>query len=227
MLLTKPTPSENFVRGFIPGQHRGMDWGWQLSRPELSMEILAAADGIVVGVYSGNGFNEGWGRRVEIEHGNGIPIKTTYNHIRPDGILVEVGQRVRSGQLIARMGSSGASTGTHLHFELYINGVRVDPSRYFTTHLPGTEPEQPAGGGSISYPSGPINTKEDNMAARIIVTNKSDPQGPKGMITDNRRMRLITKYENIAYRAAQRNPNAVEYIEMEGKDFRALLAGKD
>lgn len=100
------------------------------------MEILAAADGTVIDAYAGDGYNGGWGRRIRIDHGQGNV--TTYNHIRPGGVLVSPGQRVSAGQLIGRMGSSGASTGTHLHFELYRNGVRVDPSPYFSQDLPGT-----------------------------------------------------------------------------------------
>lgn len=139
--LVRPTPSTNFVRGFNNATHRGIDYGHNYT--ENSMEILAAAPGTVIDTYTGGGYNGGWGRRIRIDHGHGNV--TTYNHIRPGGVLVSPGQQVSAGQLIGRMGSSGEADGTHLHFELYINGVRVDPQPYFSNDLPGT-----SGGGSSS-----------------------------------------------------------------------------
>lgn len=133
-VLQRPTPSTYFVRGFNNATHRGIDYGHNYT--EKSMEILAAAPGTVIDAYTGNGYNGGWGRRIRIDHGAGNV--TTYNHIRPGGVLVSPGQQVSAGQLIGRMGSSGEADGTHLHFELYRNGVRVDPSPYFSQDLPGT-----------------------------------------------------------------------------------------
>ena len=135
-VLQRPTPSTYQSRGWIEGSHRGIDYGWLNADPEGSMQILAAADGRVIDTYTGDGYNGGWGRRIRINHGHGNV--TTYNHIRPGGVLVSPGQQVSAGQLIGRMGSSGAADGTHLHFELYRNGVRVDPSPYFSQDLPGT-----------------------------------------------------------------------------------------
>ena len=133
-VLQRPTPSTNFVRGFNNATHRGIDYGHNYT--EKSMEILAAAPGTVIDTYTGDGYNGGWGRRIRVDHGHGNV--TTYNHIRPGGVLVSPGQQVSAGQLIGRMGSSGEADGTHLHFELYRNGVRVDPSPYFSQDLPGT-----------------------------------------------------------------------------------------
>lgn len=135
-VLQRPTPSTYIVRGWIEGSHRGIDYGWLTADPEGSMQILAAADGTVIDTYTGDGYNGGWGRRIRIDHGHGNV--TTYNHIRPGGVLVSPGQQVSSGQLIGRMGSSGAADGTHLHFELYIGGVRVNPAPYFSQDLPGS-----------------------------------------------------------------------------------------
>ena len=153
--LVRPTPSTYRSRGWIEGVHRGEDFGNNYT--EKSMEILASADGTVLSTYTGNGYNGGWGRRIRIDHGHGAI--TTYNHIRPGGVLVVPGQVVKAGQLIARMGSSGASTGTHLHHELYLNGVRVDPLPYYTKDLPGTGPVDPpkpqsSGNQTFSVPSG-------------------------------------------------------------------------
>lgn len=146
--LIRPTPSTNFVRGWSTAGsgHRGLDYGWLLANPAESMKIFAAAAGTVIEVYAGDGYNSGWGRRIRVDHGHGNV--TTYNHIRPGGVLVSVGQVVKAGELIAHMGSSGAADGTHLHFELYLNGLRVDPMPYYSKDLPGTGNEGPTGGGS-------------------------------------------------------------------------------
>lgn len=134
--LVRPTPSTYESRGWIEGSHRGIDYGHNYT--EKSMEILAAAAGTVLDTYTDSGYNGGWGRRIRVAHDAFGAVVTTYNHIRPGGVLVSPGQAVTAGQLIARMGSSGAATGTHLHFELYLSGVRVDPQPYFTRDLPGT-----------------------------------------------------------------------------------------
>ncbi len=72
----------------------------------------------------------GGGNRVEIDHGNGLV--TTYNHLQ--GIAVVKGQSVRVGEVIARVGTTGSSTGCHLHFETILNGVYTNPMNW--TFLP-------------------------------------------------------------------------------------------
>ena len=72
----------------------------------------------------------GGGNRVEIDHGNGLI--TTYNHLQ--GIAVKKGDSVRVGEIIARVGTTGSSTGCHLHFETILNGSHTDPMGW--TFLP-------------------------------------------------------------------------------------------
>lgn len=77
----------------------------------------------------------GWGRYVLIDHGrgsNGNSYKTLYAHM--SRVAVSVGQYVTKGQVIGYVGSTGSSTGPHLHFEVYLNGVRVDPENYVGTN---------------------------------------------------------------------------------------------
>lgn len=62
---------------------------------------------------------------VDVDHGKGLI--TRYVHMYRSGILVRVGQEVKAGEQIAKTGSSGASTGCHLHFEVIVNGEFVDP----------------------------------------------------------------------------------------------------
>ena len=98
--------------------HPGMDIANDMGTP-----IVATADGIV----SEAGWNSGgYGNMVDIEHGNGI--MTRYAHASQ--VLVVPGQQVRRGQIIAYMGSTGFSTGPHVHYEVRINGQAVNPVSY-------------------------------------------------------------------------------------------------
>ena len=100
--------------------HGGTDIG-----ASYGSAIYAADSGTVV--RSADGWNGGWGNYVMIDHGNGM--QTLYAHM--SSRAVSVGQTVSRGQTIGYVGSTGMSTGPHLHFEMYINGSRVDPqTRY-------------------------------------------------------------------------------------------------
>ena len=78
---------------------------------------------VVIAAY---GWNGGYGNTILIDNGNGI--KTRYGHASK--LFVKVGERVKKGENIAAMGSTGHSTGPHLHFEILINGVRRNPLNY-------------------------------------------------------------------------------------------------
>ena len=96
--------------------HKGIDIA-----NKAAPAILAADAGTVVGAGWLDGF--GYGNRVIIDHGNGY--RTLYGHL--SSVSVRVGQTVRRGGVIGRMGSSGRSTGVHLHFEVLRNGVNLNP----------------------------------------------------------------------------------------------------
>lgn len=98
--------------------HDGID----IAAP-MGTSIKAAKEGRVV--YSG--WMGGYGYAIDIDHGNGIV--TRYGHC--SSLKARVGQRVSRGEVIAAMGSTGHSTGPHLHFEVHINGQAVDPRGYF------------------------------------------------------------------------------------------------
>jgi murein DD-endopeptidase MepM/ murein hydrolase activator NlpD len=87
--------------------------------------IVAAADGTVsyAGPYSG------YGNFILIDHGSGV--QTAYGHISDGTILVSPGDQVTAGQPIARVGSTGESTGCHLHIEVRVSGTAVDPMPFF------------------------------------------------------------------------------------------------
>lgn len=98
--------------------HDGLDIAAPRGTP-----IASVADGTVV--FAGR--QRGYGRTVVIDHGNGL--RTRYAHA--DSLDVQVGARVQKGQIVAAVGSTGRSTGPHLHFEVTKNGHPVEPSTFF------------------------------------------------------------------------------------------------
>ena len=104
--------------------HRGVD----IAGPGASGKpVVASASGVVEKVTSSN---TGYGYSVLIDHGNGI--KTRYAHCQAGSICVKVGQSVVQGQMIAKVGNTGNSTGPHLHFEIIYNGSYANPLKYLT-----------------------------------------------------------------------------------------------
>jgi len=97
--------------------HKGLDFAGK-----KGSDVVAVGDGVI----SWSGKRSGYGNLVEINHGNGYA--TRYGHNQRN--LVKVGDTVKKGELIALMGSSGRSTGPHVHFEVLRNGKAVNPSRY-------------------------------------------------------------------------------------------------
>jgi murein DD-endopeptidase MepM/ murein hydrolase activator NlpD len=96
--------------------------------------IMAAASGKVV--FAGQ--RNGYGNCVEIDHGNGI--LTRYGHL--SGFVAHAGETVARGQEIARMGSTGRSTGTHLHFEVRVDGRAVNPRPFLEARQEGFDVQQ-------------------------------------------------------------------------------------
>ncbi|MEZ5788775.1 MAG: peptidoglycan DD-metalloendopeptidase family protein [Xanthobacteraceae bacterium] len=100
-----------------PAMHTGIDFRGDIGEP-----IRSTANGRVVSArWSG-----GYGRMVEVDHGNGL--STRYGHM--SRILVRTGQLVKAGQIVGRMGSTGRSTGPHLHYETRIRGSAVNPEKF-------------------------------------------------------------------------------------------------
>jgi murein DD-endopeptidase MepM/ murein hydrolase activator NlpD len=101
--------------------HDGTDFGAGCGRP-----VRAAANGRTIGRY----YNVGYGKRVIIAHGymRGASVTTTYNHLTR--YSTHVGQRVRRGEIIGFVGTTGYSTGCHLHFMVFRNGRTVNPMKW-------------------------------------------------------------------------------------------------
>jgi murein DD-endopeptidase MepM/ murein hydrolase activator NlpD len=126
-LIRKPVNGGKFRSGFgmrrhpilkYTRMHRGVDWSASRGTP-----IIAAGNGTVVKA----GWASGYGRRVELRHTNGYV--TTYSHMTSFAKGVREGTRVTQGQIIGYVGSTGLSTGPHLHYEVLVNGRYVDPMR--------------------------------------------------------------------------------------------------
>jgi murein DD-endopeptidase MepM/ murein hydrolase activator NlpD len=100
-----------------PAMHTGLDF-----RAATGDPVRATANGKVVS----SGWTGGYGRMVEIDHGNGL--STRYGHLSE--ISVKVGDHIRIGQVVGAVGSTGRSTGPHLHYETRIEGEAVDPQKF-------------------------------------------------------------------------------------------------
>lgn len=97
--------------------HQGIDIAADMGTP-----IVATADGIVTAA----GWNGGYGNMVDVDHGGGVV--TRYGHA--SALAVTVGQQVRRGEVIAYVGSTGRSTGPHVHYEVRVDGQPVNPAGY-------------------------------------------------------------------------------------------------
>lgn len=129
--LLKATPAIRPTRGWFTSRfgyrkspftgrlmmHKGIDIAAPYGTP-----IYAAADGIVT--YAS--FESGYGKLLAIDHGYGV--KTRYGHASK--LIAKVGQKVKRGDIIGRIGDTGRATAPHVHYEVRINGVPVDPANY-------------------------------------------------------------------------------------------------
>jgi murein DD-endopeptidase MepM/ murein hydrolase activator NlpD len=124
--LSRPAFQVNQTSGFgvrfdpfdgHPAMHTGLDFAGPFLTP-----IHATAPGVV----SFTGVRTGYGNTIEIDHGGGF--KTRYAHLQSIG--VQVGERVAVGERIGAMGSTGRSTGVHLHYEVWLNGRPQNPVRF-------------------------------------------------------------------------------------------------
>jgi murein DD-endopeptidase MepM/ murein hydrolase activator NlpD len=106
---------------YCPSDHEGIDLA-----SGCGQTVFAAASGRVVDA----GAMHGWGNTVRIDHGNGIV--TLYGHMQWHSLIVEAGDDVDAGSPLGLEGSTGKSTGCHLHFEVQLDGVAIDPEPFMT-----------------------------------------------------------------------------------------------
>lgn len=103
--------------------HKGIDFEADVGDP-----VLSVADGVV----SYSGVRSGYGNVVEVDHGNGYVTRYAHN----SRLLRKIGELVRAGQEIAKAGSTGRSTGAHVHFEVWENGRYVNPRKFLSQQSP-------------------------------------------------------------------------------------------
>lgn len=123
-------------RGFT-SKHRGIDMCWNSQHGGPNADVRAPGDGEVVALKDGMGNTwprdkSNWGNYIKIKHADGV--YTLSAHLLKGSLRVKIGDKVKRGQIIARMNNSGASNGPHVHFEVYIGGAgtsyRADPLKY-------------------------------------------------------------------------------------------------
>jgi murein DD-endopeptidase MepM/ murein hydrolase activator NlpD/GH24 family phage-related lysozyme (muramidase) len=166
----------------VPGVHQGVDIGGGAAEYG-SINIIAAKDGVVDYVnpdhcVSSTDVNDncggGYGNHVIIKHADGT--YTLYAHMHQDSVTVKVGDSVKQGEVIGKMGSSGMSDGMHLHFEVRTDAnTRVDPQKYISA-------ENPRPTGSCATTSGELATFIGNFEGTgptngdnyVVYCNKGD-----------------------------------------------------
>ena len=126
-LLRNPVPNGRFTSGYgmrrhpvlkYARMHPGVDWAAPTGTP-----IIAAGDGVVEKA----GWASGYGNQTIIRHANGY--ETSYNHQSKIAGGVKPGARIKQGQIIGYVGATGLVTGAHLHYEVIVNGTKVDPMK--------------------------------------------------------------------------------------------------
>jgi murein DD-endopeptidase MepM/ murein hydrolase activator NlpD len=192
LVLGKPVAEGDLRSGFgirrhpilrASKMHTGVDWAARLGAP-----ILSAGDGTVIRAE----WATGYGRRVEIQHADGVV--TTYSHMARFGMDIEPGSQVRQGQVIGFVGSTGLSTGPHLHFEVLVNGSFVDP---MDIYAPGgmwvavrvQKKTSPVAGQGVTTPAEPIAELQTRVRYR-----EADLEG-SGEPKAQRRPPLVQAYE--------------------------------
>ena len=111
-------PTQGTITQYFSWYHPGID----IANSNIPLDVAADSGNVIFAGWDSSGY----GNMVLIDHGNGY--KTRYGHLSQ--VMVISGQTVAKGQTIGRMGSTGHSTGPHTHFEIYLNGVRVNPLLY-------------------------------------------------------------------------------------------------
>ena len=131
MILKFPKNKIGITQPFISGRHYGLDFGW-FDQEDKTCEIYSPADGVITAIRNNyktqDSSGSSYGNYVKIDHGDGI--ETLHAHLTYKSVCVKVGDKVKQGQKIGNMGTTGHSTGYHLHYEVRKNGVKVDPLLY-------------------------------------------------------------------------------------------------
>ncbi len=123
--------SKRITCGYLEyNNHLGIDLGWRVD--EIQNNVYANSKGIVINVKDGVNTlplsAKSWGNYVLVSHPNGM--KSRYAHLRKGTIKVSVGQNVDENTILGIIGESGSVNGRHLHFEVYKDNIRINPTEY-------------------------------------------------------------------------------------------------
>lgn len=135
---TNPAPEARFTSGFGTRWgtlHAGVDLAAPIGTPIYAAAGAVDANGNPTGgpaTVISSGTASGFGWWIRLDHGNGYV--TVYGHMGPNDLLVRVGDQVAGGQQISRINNMGESTGPHVHYELHLNGRKVDPAPFMAAH---------------------------------------------------------------------------------------------
>ncbi|MCA9569300.1 MAG: M23 family metallopeptidase, partial [Myxococcales bacterium] len=167
--------------------HRGSDFGvGGFTGMDAGREVRAAADGVVVTAHDGE-FDRcttgscagggGFGNYVSIDHADGR--RTYYGHLKLGSVLVSAGDTVTCGQQLGEVGSSGNSTGPHLHFEVRVANVAVDPFEGSCNLVPSAWVDQGVYGGTPEITCGPppVCDNSDTLACGQVLADANGGAG--------------------------------------------------
>lgn len=131
MKLIFPCDYIGITQGY-KSSHKAIDMGWSTGNGGPNHKILAPYDGVVTYVKNSirtrNTSSKTYGNYIKINHGNGVV--TLVAHLKYDSIRVKVGDKVKTGDILGIMGNTGYSFGVHCHYEVIINGTKVNPLKY-------------------------------------------------------------------------------------------------
>lgn len=198
-MVVTVTSHYNAMEDFRGESHNGLDIGNDGNGSGV-VNVIATKDGKVIypssnsqtsyndNGYYGNPDGGGFGNYVIIEHSDGT--STVYAHLSKNSVTVFAGDTVKQGQVIGKMGNSGSSTGTHLHFEVRVNGNRVNPSNYISSS--NARPKV----GSMNYIDGESNKQSicltlkstgfsDNAVAALLTNIKHESSFNPNVLGDN------------------------------------------
>jgi murein DD-endopeptidase MepM/ murein hydrolase activator NlpD len=191
-------PTDGVVRA-----HKGIDIAAQPGTP-----IVASMDGTVII----STFSDSFGNYITLDHGDGI--KTRYGHMQTR--LVQVGSRVRQGQQIGTVGSTGRSTGPHLHYEIIVNGEAVDP-KDVTRSFPQPSSNNTIGDSDAGFTSTPPSTGPVKPPAQNTVEQQKKTEEFKREATELRRAEVSRKFgNNILNLIADHLGDMVNHITKDG-----------
>lgn len=186
------------VTGKVDSSHLGID----LISGIGSRTVIAFADGTVTSLrntYTGRTTDGSAGNYITLTHKSGV--KTMYKHLKKDSLLVKKGDAVAAGQPIAVMGDTGHTTGVHLHFDVVLDGVRVDPLPYLRGEksLPGTARRLNGNRGDKPVLRFGTTPDEDVRAFQRLMREKKRYAGPVDGIAGRYTLRAAQRYR-VGYR---------------------------